>query len=283
MTTEPAADDLGADGPGDTAQSIAQTAEALYAGLRRGGQAVLPLRPQDEALLGQCEAFRFGDASGLAGWSVGRGPTVFLTHGWGGRGAQMATLALALAGVGFQAVFFDAGAHGESQPAPMGFDRFMEDLAALHGVMGGRPFAWVGHSAGALAMMSARRTHGISAERYVCIAAPLFPYVPIERLQRSGAPAAALEIVKARIAAQFETDWARLETGLAWRPDPAASLLAIYDDSDVVAHPEDAAAVGALCPGASVLQTQGLGHNRLLQSDQVVGAVLAHLSAPAPH
>lgn len=282
MTTEPAADGLGAEGPVGAAQSIAQAAEALYAGLRRGGQAGLPLRPQDEALLGQCEAFRFGEASGLAGWSVGRGPTVFLTHGWGGRGAQMATLALALAGAGFQAVFFDAGAHGDSHPAPLGFDRFMEDLAALHGVMGGAPFAWVGHSAGALAMMSARRTHGISAERYVCIAAPLFPYVPIERLRRSGAPAAALEIVKARVAAQFGTDWAQLETGLAWRPDPGAGLLAVYDDDDVVAHPRDAAALEALCPGASVLRTRGLGHNRLLQADPVVGAVLAHLSASAP-
>ncbi|WP_293450107.1 alpha/beta hydrolase [Phenylobacterium sp.] len=261
-----------------TSATIEEVAEGLYESLRHGRLAPMPLRPQDEALLAQCESFHFADSRRLAGWSVGEGRAVLLVHGWGGRGAQMAKIALALADHGFRAVFFDAGAHGNSDPMPMGFDRFMEDAAELQACVGQAPYAWIGHSAGALAMMSARRTHGIAAERFVCIATPFFPYVPIERMQRSRAPQAALDLVKVRIAAQFEASWTQLEGGLAWRPDPAQALMFAYDAADEVARPSDADAILSACPAAALVQTEGLGHNRILQSDKVISAILAHLA-----
>lgn len=265
---------------GETA--AAALADALYEKLCSDRPASFPLRRREEALLGSCEPFRFGENDALAGWRVGEGPLVFLTHGWGGCGAQMAKLALALAGQGFCAIFFDAGSHGASETMRMGFDRFMADAAALQSFMGTAPYAWVGHSAGALALMAARRTHRIAAQRYACIAPPFFPYVPIERMRAMGASEEVLEHVKPRFAHQFESDWAALEGGLAWTPEPGGALFLAYDGDDNVAHPEDGDAVRKAWPGATLMRTQGFGHNRILQSDEVVAALSRHLAQGRP-
>jgi pimeloyl-ACP methyl ester carboxylesterase len=252
-------------------------ADALYEKLCGDRPPIFPLRDGEEELLRACDAFRFGERCGLAGWSMGDGPLVFLSHGWGGRGAQMAKLARALAEAGFRAVFFDAGGHGASETMRMGFDRFMSDAAALQD-FAGAPYGWVGHSAGALALMSARRTHGISASRYAFIAPPFFPYVPIERMRKMGAPEAALERVKPKIARQFDCEWHELELGLAWAPETGKQLLVAYDDNDEVAHRDDADAVLKAWPGTKSVRTAGLGHNRILHSATVIDAVVRHLA-----
>src|SRR5947208_2190272 len=50
----------------------------------------------------------------------GSGPLVYLVHGWGGRGSQLASFVEPLRADGYRVVMFDGPAHGDSEPGPAG-------------------------------------------------------------------------------------------------------------------------------------------------------------------
>lgn len=240
----------------------------------------MPLRPQDSALLDGAEFFRFGPDDSRCAWSIGRGPLVLMVHGWGGRGVQMSPLANALATGGYRCIFFDAGGHGDSRPEPIGFDTFIKDAASLTQHVGEPVHAWIGHSAGGLGMMAARALKGIRADRFVCVAAPRFPYVPLESLKKKfGASDLALELVKPVLAAQFDTDWRSLESGAAYEPLGGSRLFLAYDLDDERVRHADADRIADAWPGAVTLKTGKLGHNRILRSTDVAERTLAFLES----
>jgi len=266
------------------------------------GQA-MPLRPQDAALLEGAQAFRFGPEDSRCAWTVGEGPLVLMIHGWGGRGVQMAPLARSLALAGFRCVFFDAGGHGDSRREPIGFDLFINDAAALTKHVAEPVFAWIGHSAGGLGTMAARALRGLEAERYVCIAAPLFPYVPIETIKQKFAPSKqVIDLVKRALAAQFETNWPALEAGGVFQPGLARNaragdaqarngarhatrharkLLLAFDIDDERVRHADAERIAEVWPGARIVKTEKFGHNKILQSPEVLTQTLAFLKEGA--
>ncbi|MEN2980559.1 alpha/beta fold hydrolase [Tistrella bauzanensis] len=255
---------------------VLDQAGMLAAGL---GQAViLPLRPQDETMLEQAEPFRFGPHDSRQAWSVGEGPVVMLVHGYSGRGVQMASLALRIARQGYRCVFFDAGGHGASRPEKVGFHTFIADTHDLFTRLDTPVRAMIGHSAGGLAMMRARALHGVHADRYAVISAPLFPYVPLESMRRQGAFPEALDHVKAILSDQFQTSWSSLSGGIAYTPEADGRLLAIYDTTDQMVEHSDAEALAVLWPGCRVVKTAGYGHNRILQAEETGAAVCAFLA-----
>jgi pimeloyl-ACP methyl ester carboxylesterase len=241
--------------------------------LRLGTATPMSLRPQDKGLLADAEAFGFGSGLSRQAWSIGDGPVVLLVHGYGGRGVQMAALARRVAALGFRAVLFDAGGHGDSRAEKIGFFTFINDTADIAAHLGKPIFAMIGHSAGALAMMRARALHAVAAERYVVIAAPLYPYVPLESMQARGAPDDALAYVKAILSDQFRTTWTSLVEGVAYDPEKDKPLLAVYDKSDERVRHADAERIAARWPGTSVVLTEGFGHNRILQAEETLEAV----------
>lgn len=240
----------------------------------------MPVRPQDAPLLDGAEEFRFGPDGSRLAWSIGEGPLVPMVHGYGGRGLQMAGLARFLAEKGFRCVFFDAGGHGDSRRERVGFHTFIADVGALTKNLGEDIYAWVGHSAGGLGMMRSRAIHGVKATRYVCISAPLFPYVPLDTFRhKAGADEPVLDFVKPVLAEQFQTTWTALMSGEAYRPEEGVPLLAVYDRSDERVRHDDAEKIAALWPGTHIIKTEGYGHNRILRSPEAWEAVAEFLSA----
>lgn len=258
---------------------LGQKALLQYQAMRNLPPIRLPERPGDAALLEACKTFRCGKNAGIAGWEIGRGPTIGLVHGWGGQGIQFAKLAHLLAANGFRAIIIDARNHGSSEPARLGFDRFMTDIAELQEYIGGPPFGWVGHSAGALALMSGRRTHGIGASAVVCLAAPFFPYVPLNRMRAAGVAEGVIDHIKQLIAAEFSSDWASLENGAAWQGDPDLKLLAVYDRVDQMIDALDAERLVQVRPDAQIEMTSDLGHNRIISSPASADHIVRFLNA----
>lgn len=262
----------------ESADAVA--AQNFYRAIREQPLKALPLRAADEAILADAQTFRFGPGNSLVGWRFGSGgrPVAALVHGWGGQGTQFLRMAKALAESSFDTIIFDVGNHGSSRAASMGFDRFMDDAQALADHLGAMPFAWVAHSAAALAIMSARRTHGIGGEAFVTIAAPFLPYVPLNSLRSVGASEAVIDQVKPMLAAEFEADWDALEGGIAWSPQYDAKLLAIYDADDCMVQASDAARIRAIWPECELMQSDGFGHNRVLGAKPVIDAAVAFLA-----
>lgn len=108
--------------------------------------------------------------------------TVYLMHGWGGRGAQFTAMVTPFVEVGHRVVMFDAPAHGDSDHGPAGPGRTngVEFAKALDAVFCrfGPAEAVVAHSMGTISTYLALRYGWLGAQRLVFIA----PMVEAESL-----------------------------------------------------------------------------------------------------
>lgn len=212
---------------------------------------------------------------GLAGLRWGdRGPRVLALHGWQGQAAQFAPLAERLCAAGYQVIALDGPAHGRSpgrRASPMIFSQALlesaPELGPLHAV--------IGHSMGGGAVMHAL-SHGLSVSRAVLIAAPsAFADV-------LGGFARALALPRVATARFF----ARIERfagvpvsdfdAAALAPATDTALLVVHDRDDRIVPVRHGRRIADLA-GAELLETQGLGHARLLRDADVATAVTRFL------
>lgn len=232
---------------------------------------------QRQALV-HAKQLAYGD--GNKAWSWGIGPLVVLVHGWGGRAAQLAPLALALSGQGYRCVAIDVTGHGDSAGQRTSWRSFIDDVAALPRSLGQEVHAFVGHSAGGLAMMAARALRGLAAQRYVCVCAPSHPFPPIRAIRQRFDPRPVLiERYQAFIARQFGTEWHQLEAGHAFA-GAGPELLLVYDEGDRFVEHVEGDRIQALCPGAQLVKPTRCGHTRVLATRELERAVGEFLVRP---
>ncbi|MBX3608391.1 MAG: alpha/beta fold hydrolase [Hydrogenophaga sp.] len=206
-------------------------------------------------------------------------PLVLLCHGWGGHAAQMLPLAQALASRGLRPVLVDLPAHGRSRGSTSNlpqFARAIDYLTARLQQQGHEVQAVVAHSlaANALAYVAAR---GLPVARLVLLAPPASPYA----YTRLFAAVFGLdEHTRQRLQQRVET-----REGILMRQfEPAAvgsrvwvPTLIVHDREDRINRFADAEAFRDAIPGARLIETQGLGHTRLLRDEHVVQSVVAHV------
>lgn len=205
---------------------------------------------------------------------------VVLAHGWNGRASQFAVLVRELTAAGYRVVAFDAPAHGDSAGRATYLIDWVDILLQLQRRHGGL-HAVVGHSFGGLAALVAV-TDGVKVDRVVTIAAPVDADMLLEQFQAMlGFDDGTAADLRRRFAARYFPDEADPFARLSAERRPLSSgvpLLIVHDDGDRVVP---FAAFGRLAgahPQAQVLPTQGFGHNRVLESDDVLDAVVAFLA-----
>jgi len=237
------------------------------------------LEDPERRAMEQAEQIRFGDGRGNVAWAWGEGPLVIVVHGWNGRAAQMAPLAVQIAESGFRAIAPDVTGHGDSPGRHAHWRYFLRDVPALTQTLGEQPYACVGHSAGALTMMAARYAGKLRASRYVCICAPSHPFPPISLIRKKLAPRpAVVERYKAFIAGQFGHRWDDLVPGLVYRGLGADTLL-FYDTTDRFVDHAEGDKIAAIAPGARLLKTDRYSHARILAAGELHAAVCEFLRA----
>jgi pimeloyl-ACP methyl ester carboxylesterase len=233
----------------------------------------------EAAALERSSQIHCGSRAGDIAWAWGAGPSVVLIHGWGGRAAQMAPLAEYLAGQGFRSIAFDVAGHGTSREPQARWEWFIRDIAAVAECLG-EVAAFVGHSAGGLAMMAARNVKGIRAGKYVCICAPSYPYPPIRGIERRLNPGrGVLERYKTYLGEQFQSSWAALEAGSAFA-GAGRDLLLCYDEKDRFIDHSEGDRIQALCPGSTHVKTSTYGHTRILAAPELMQAIGEFLRSP---
>ncbi len=217
--------------------------------------------------------------SNNAAWSWGAGPTVLLVHGWGGRASQMAPIGVGLANHGIRAVAFDIAGHGNSGENVARWRFFIRDISRMSQALGD-VIGYVGHSAGGLAMMAARRDGALTPSKFVCICAPSHPHPPIRGLaQRLNPREAVLDRYKVFLGKEFRTTWDALENGEAFA-GAGPDLLLCYDHKDRFVDHSDGDRIHARCPGSTLLKSNAYGHARILSAPDVVASI-ADFVAPA--
>ncbi len=251
--------------PESTASSIIR---ALAAMTQR-----TPVLSFERVAMAQASKLYYGEDNKNVAWAWGEGPLVIFVHGWGGRAAQMAPLALHVAKLGFRSVAIDVTGHGDSPKRHTRWDYFLRDIAASSQSLHEDVYAYVGHSAGALSMMAARQLKGIHAQRYVCISAPSYPFPPINVIQKKLNPKKeVVERYKDYIAEQFETTWEQLQTGCSYA-NAGPDMLLFYDERDQYLNHSEGDRIRALCPGAGLVRTSGYSHQKILAAPELTQAV----------
>jgi pimeloyl-ACP methyl ester carboxylesterase len=212
----------------------------------------------------------------------GSGPAVYLVHGWGGRGSQLASFVEPLLAGGFRVVMFDSPAHGDSDPGPAGPGRThgVEFGKALDAVFArfGPAHAVVAHSLGAISTYLTLRFGWLSTGRLVLVA-PMVAAAPLfDQFQRAlGFGARTRRAFDRHLAEFVGIPMAEFDaTHQASYVDPLPTLV-IHDRGDRQTPWADSARLVASLPDARLVTTDGLGHRRILEDAAVVREVTSFL------
>ena len=217
-------------------------------------------------------------------WTWGHGPAVLLVHGWGGRGAQLASVVPPLVGNGYSVITFDAPGHGQSPGRRSSLIAFVQAIHAVSRALG--PVRGViAHSIGAAATACALRD-GLRADAAVFLAPPadltLHADIALESL---GFGRRTRELMRERIERRLGVAWSTLDVA-TFAPQMRTPLLVIHDREDAEVPWQEGAIIAQAWPGATLSTTSGLGHRRLLRDRDVVreavGFLLAELDGRRP-
>jgi pimeloyl-ACP methyl ester carboxylesterase len=215
----------------------------------------------------------------LAAWewnAFGAKGTALLVHGWSGNASQLGSFVLPLVERGWHVVAVDLPAHGETAGRFSTVPLFADVVSSL--LHRFKPGVVIAHSLGATGAALAMR-HGPPPARFALLAAPaqLPPYLRhftdlvglseamhgrlLERVER---------IVKGPVES---LDLRRHAPG--W--GQVAALL-VHDVGDVVVPASSSRELRAAWPGAQLVETEGLSHDRIRRDRDVVAKVVSFVT-----
>jgi pimeloyl-ACP methyl ester carboxylesterase len=211
-------------------------------------------------------------------WGDGQRP-VLLVHGWSSRASRFADLVNALLDRGYSPVSYDAFGHGGTGGGAgtiLDNQAVIQALADRHG-----PFEGVvAHSLGVPFALYAVR-EGVPVDRVVAISGVSdFGYLVDTFCVKLGLRPSLNQQLRRRIERSlFDGDagiWDRFSAGTS----AGCDLLIVHDAVD---HTVDPGQAGLLATGygdrATLIETTGLGHSRILRDPEVIEAAVAFLEA----
>lgn len=203
--------------------------------------------------------------------------TILLIHGWAGRATQFRRFIKPLLNAGFQVVGFDGPAHGRSEGKSTNIEEFRVVIETLVNQFQNVK-AIVTHSFGGGAALYS-----------------LANKLPVKTLVNIASPTIAEEIIKTYLRAiggsmktgESITKHVLKLTGKPFQEFTALelikhvpgdlNLLLVHDENDtevVLDHPKE---LIKLFPQAELVQTQRLGHTRILKDDNVIQSVVTFI------
>ncbi|MBO3089543.1 alpha/beta fold hydrolase [Cellulomonas dongxiuzhuiae] len=217
--------------------------------------------------------------------SWGEGPVVYLVHGWGGWRGQLGAFVAPLVDAGHRVVAFDAPGHGDSDPSVLGPRRgtLVEVMEAFEvvGARFGDAAAVVAHSMGTTAASMVLRAGTLRADRLVLIA-PNHDFADIladfartlrlpVRVQRQ--LRAALEEFAGRSLSDFDLAPLGADGQLP-------QTLVVHDRRDKETPFAVGERVATAWPTATLVATDGLGHQRVLRDAATIELVVRDVTGP---
>jgi pimeloyl-ACP methyl ester carboxylesterase len=215
-------------------------------------------------------------------WGAAAAPTVYLVHGWGGRGAQLAAMVSPLVETGHQVVMVDLPAHGDSDHGPAGPRRThgVEFAKALDAVFCrfGPAEAVIAHSMGTITTYLAMRYGWLGAARLVLIAPLVEAQSLVDRFQRSLGFGARVRRAFDRAVDEFVgVPLEEFDARVQARHVESLPTLVVTDRDDRQAP--YASVVGlAETIGAPLVTTRGLGHRTILRDPGVIERVVTFVA-----
>lgn len=235
------------------------------------------IRPEVQQLLRTGDRHTYHiEGRPIAAWRWGNGPAVILMHGWGGFGGQMTAFVEPLVRAGYQAIIFDAPAHGVSGPSVLGprqttlfeFCHALDTVAEAQREIAGV----VAHSGGATAAAwTARLGPRWKVPSMIFISPMGRPTRYIGNFQRAlGLSDEATRRFRDNMEKQFGFRWSDLEVPAMAREFQPPPVLLVHDREDRETSHDESEEIANAWPSAELMSTQGLGHRRILRDGAVI-------------
>ena len=214
--------------------------------------------------------------------SWGAGPVVYLVHGWGGWRGQLGAFVAPLVAAGYRVVGFDAPGHGDSDPGVLGVGRgnVMEFMAALEAVAAefGPAEGVIAHSMGCTTASMVVRS-SLSAQRLVLVA-PNHDFVGIT--EDFAQLLSFTERTRSRLQQDVEDLCGRPIRDFDLAPLGADGsmppTLVVHDRRDKETPYQVGVDLAAAWPNATLVSTDGLGHQRILTDASTIAVAVGHLT-----
>lgn len=250
--------------------------------VREKGFRVKPYRMSDkqQELAKQANSFylEFGQNK-IRVYEWGSGPVILLVHGWAGRALQLDAFITPLLKQGFKVAAFDQKGHGESSSRFSSFPEIVRSTGlvaahyadTLHGV--------VAHSIGSNSMFKV--SENFERELKIVAVAPMEHFLGwLERMRmRTGI----YENLFARVVHLIESDSELSLSDLCvldYEKINRHDVLLVHDKFDRMNKISASHEIQQNLQGARLIETEMLGHSRILSNQEVVDSVVAHFAAP---
>jgi pimeloyl-ACP methyl ester carboxylesterase len=215
--------------------------------------------------------------AGMTAWSWGAGPTVLLVHGWNGRATQLGGFVAPLVTRGYRVVAFDAFGHGDSPGNRMSLPELAscirqvaDELGGVHGV--------IAHSLGGAATTFAL-SEGLQIGRAVFISPPADPRAFLEIFSATlGISDEVRARVKQRVERRLGAPMEEMRANVL-APSMQVPLLVVHDRDDKEVPVRVGQSVADAWPGAELIITEGLGHQRILRAESVTNFAVSFIDA----
>jgi len=207
-------------------------------------------------------------------------PYLLFTHGWAGRGTQFRKFIDPVTQAGYRVIAFDGPAHGKSSGKRANlllFEAVIQAIVAKEGL----PVALVSHSfGGGVALMSVM--NGLPVTRIVNIASPTEADKIIDSyLAVIGGLEGTKRAFKDYIQRTFDRPFHEFTAMyFAGRLPASVQVLLIHDTEDKDVTIDQPRALVKAYPEVKMIETTGLGHNRILKDDGIIRSVLDFVTAP---
>lgn len=204
--------------------------------------------------------------------------TVVLVHGWGGSSKQFDKLVTKLMSEGFCVILFDFPGHGSSRGLSTDLWEMKEILNKVLEPLEG-PISLICHSFGLLVTAKLLAESEKSLKSIVTIASPhRFDFLIDQFMTKTKLDSAVreqlIDFVQLRVKNKMNV---RKEIDVSPSIFTKSRWLFIHDRDDREVSFQEFTKLCSLNPTADTMVTQGLGHIRILQNDQVLNRAIQFL------
>lgn len=209
---------------------------------------------------------------------LGDGPVVLLVHGWNGRALQMHAFIGPLIEKGFKVVAFDHKGHGESTSQYSSFLEMVEGTRLVMAHYAQDMAGVVAHSIGCNAVLKA--CEDAPQPLSMSLVAPVDDFLSwLERVRlRIGINARLFQhvigLIEADTGLKLVEQCKLDETNITRH-----RLQLVHDKFDRINKIEASYKLQERFPGTALLETEALGHARILANPEVVAQVVRHVIA----
>ena len=209
--------------------------------------------------------------------NIANNKTALLIHGWGTSGLQLSSFVEPLLAEGYDVVTFDHKGHGLSTSNYSSYIEFLRGTQAVMDYYHGQFDVVIGHSMGASVALKLS-TH-LKRSAFITAIAPMRDVKEVlHRLcHEIGISMKVMNSIVQEI--EKEGHWTLDEaTGFNFDKLNSHQVLYVHDRTDYVNPFDRSEELHRLTPRSRLIETQQLGHNRILRSRDVIQNILESMS-----